>query len=120
MRDAMRDNPGRIGFTELGTAATIDLTQAFGGLPTRNFLAGAFEGVDNEGGVFESVLPASARVTAEHRAGEIGLRRRERQVVEPAPGVPVVDRRPLALQPGREHDTAAPRRCGRTPPTCRW
>ncbi len=43
MRDAMQDHPGRKSFTELGTAATIDLTQAFGGLPTRNFQQGQFE-----------------------------------------------------------------------------
>lgn len=43
MRAAMQDDPGRVSFTELGTAATIDLTQAFGALPTRNFLQGQFE-----------------------------------------------------------------------------
>jgi aldehyde:ferredoxin oxidoreductase len=43
MRAAMKDNEGRKSFTELGTAATIDMTQAFGGLPTRNFLEGQFE-----------------------------------------------------------------------------
>ena len=43
MREDMSDHPGRKSFTELGTAATIDLTQAFGGLPTRNFLQGQFE-----------------------------------------------------------------------------
>ena len=43
MRAAMQDHPGRKAFTDLGTAATIDFTQAFGGLPTRNFLAGQFE-----------------------------------------------------------------------------
>jgi aldehyde:ferredoxin oxidoreductase len=50
MRADMQDNPGRIGFTELGTAATIDLTQAFGGLPTRNFLQGQFEHYENLSG----------------------------------------------------------------------
>jgi aldehyde:ferredoxin oxidoreductase len=43
IRAAMQDHPGRKAFTDLGTAATIDFTQAFGGLPTRNFLAGQFE-----------------------------------------------------------------------------
>ena len=43
MRDAMQDSPGRASFAELGTAATIDMTQAFGGLPTRNFQAGQFD-----------------------------------------------------------------------------
>ncbi len=43
MRGAMQDNPGRASFAELGTAATIDMTQAFGGLPTRNFQEGQFD-----------------------------------------------------------------------------
>jgi aldehyde:ferredoxin oxidoreductase len=43
MRAAMQNHPGRQSFAELGTAATIDLTQAFGGLPTRNFQQGQFE-----------------------------------------------------------------------------
>jgi aldehyde:ferredoxin oxidoreductase len=46
----MQDDPGRVAFTELGTAATIDLTQAFGGLPTRNFLQGQFEHYENLSG----------------------------------------------------------------------
>jgi aldehyde:ferredoxin oxidoreductase len=50
MRDAMQDNPGRKSFTELGTAATIDMTQAFGGLPTRNFQQGQFEDYENLNG----------------------------------------------------------------------
>jgi aldehyde:ferredoxin oxidoreductase len=50
MRAAMKDNPGRKSFAELGTAATIDLTQAFGGLPTRNFLQGQFEEYENLNG----------------------------------------------------------------------
>ncbi|MCA9213083.1 MAG: aldehyde ferredoxin oxidoreductase family protein [Planctomycetales bacterium] len=50
MRHAMKDNPGRMSFTELGTAATIDMTQAFGGLPTRNFQQGQFEGYENLNG----------------------------------------------------------------------
>ncbi len=50
MRHSMKDNPGRMSFTELGTAATIDMTQAFGGLPTRNFQQGQFEGYENLNG----------------------------------------------------------------------
>ena len=50
MRDVMQDNPVRKSFAELGTAATIDMTQAFGGLPTRNFLAGQFEEYENLNG----------------------------------------------------------------------
>ena len=50
MRAARQDHPGRMAFTELGTAATIDMTQAFGGLPTRNFLAGQFEHYENLSG----------------------------------------------------------------------
>jgi aldehyde:ferredoxin oxidoreductase len=46
----MKDHPGRRSFAELGTAATIDLTQAFGGLPTRNFLQGQFEDYENLNG----------------------------------------------------------------------
>ena len=50
MRASMQDNPGRKSFTELGTAATIDMTQAFGGLPTRNFLEGQFDQFENLNG----------------------------------------------------------------------
>ena len=50
MRAAMKDNPGRKAFSELGTAATIDMTQAFGGLPTRNFQEGQFEQFENLNG----------------------------------------------------------------------
>ncbi len=50
MRDAMQDSPGRKSFSELGTAATIDMTQAFGGLPTRNFQQGQFEEYENLNG----------------------------------------------------------------------
>jgi aldehyde:ferredoxin oxidoreductase len=50
MRASMQDNPGRKSFTEVGTAATIDLTQSFGGLPTRNFLQGQFEDYENLNG----------------------------------------------------------------------
>ncbi len=50
MRAGMQDNPGRKSFAELGTAATIDMTQAFGGLPTRNFQQGQFEEYENLNG----------------------------------------------------------------------
>ncbi len=50
MRETMQDNPGRKSFTELGTAATIDMTQAFGGLPTNNFQAGQFDEYENLNG----------------------------------------------------------------------
>lgn len=50
MRDVMKDSPGRKAFSELGTAATIDMTQAFGGLPTRNFKQGQFEEYENLNG----------------------------------------------------------------------
>ncbi len=50
MRAAMKYSPGRKSFAELGTAATIDLTQAFGGLPTRNFQQGQFELAENLNG----------------------------------------------------------------------
>ena len=46
----MQDSPGRKSFGELGTAATIDMTQAFGGLPTRNFQEGQFEEYENLNG----------------------------------------------------------------------
>jgi aldehyde:ferredoxin oxidoreductase len=51
MRGEMQDNPGRKSFGEFGTAAVIDLTQAFGGLPTRNFAEGQFEEFENLNGV---------------------------------------------------------------------
>jgi aldehyde:ferredoxin oxidoreductase len=50
MRKKMAVSPGRQGMTELGTAATIDLTNAFGGCPTRNFEAGQFEQAENLNG----------------------------------------------------------------------
>ena len=50
MRSKLKDNPGRKAFTDLGTAATIDMTQAFGALPTRNFLEGQFEHYENLNG----------------------------------------------------------------------
>lgn len=50
MRAAMADHPGRKSFTDLGTAATIDMTNAFGGLPTRNFQQGQFEEYENLNG----------------------------------------------------------------------
>ena len=50
MRESMKDHPGRHAFTELGTASTIDMTQSFGGLPTRNFQQGQFEEYENLNG----------------------------------------------------------------------
>jgi len=50
MQATMRNNPGREGFTDQGTAATIDLTQSFGGLPTRNFQQGQFDEYENLNG----------------------------------------------------------------------
>ena len=50
MRADMKDSPGRKSFGEYGTAATMDMTQAFGGLPTRNFLEGQFEDFENLNG----------------------------------------------------------------------
>ena len=43
---ALRDNRGRQEMTKLGTNAMIDAMQEFGGLPTRNFHAVQFEGVE--------------------------------------------------------------------------
>lgn len=50
MRAQMKDSPGRRSFAELGTAATIDMTQAFGGLPTNNFQKGQFDEYENLNG----------------------------------------------------------------------
>src|SRR5437899_10069813 len=50
LRKHLADAPGRQGMTELGTAATIDLTNAFGGCPTRNFETGQFEHAENING----------------------------------------------------------------------
>lgn len=50
MRKKLADSPGRQGMTELGTAATIDLTNAFSGCPTRNFESGHFEDAENING----------------------------------------------------------------------
>jgi aldehyde:ferredoxin oxidoreductase len=44
-------NPGKKAFNDFGTAATIDMTQSFGGLPTRNFQEGQFEEFENLNGV---------------------------------------------------------------------
>lgn len=43
MRATMKANPGYEAFGDQGTAATIDLTNLHGGLPTRNFQEGQFE-----------------------------------------------------------------------------
>jgi aldehyde:ferredoxin oxidoreductase len=50
MRKHLEAAPGRKGMTELGTAQTIDLTNAFGGCPTRNFETGQFEEAENLNG----------------------------------------------------------------------
>src|SRR5262249_44020513 len=50
MRKRMAASPGRQGLTDLGTASTIDLTNAFGGCPTRNFESGQFEHAENING----------------------------------------------------------------------
>ncbi len=50
MNEQMADNPGRKSFSEQGTAAVIDLTNAYGGLPTRNFQQGQFEYAENLNG----------------------------------------------------------------------
>ena len=50
MRATMKDDPTRQAFADQGTAATIDLTQSFGGLPTRNFQEGQFEDFENLNG----------------------------------------------------------------------
>ena len=50
MRATMEANPGYEAFGDQGTAATIDLTNSFGGLPTRNFESGQFEEAENLNG----------------------------------------------------------------------
>ena len=50
MRSRLAKSEARQGLTELGTASTIDLTNAFGGCPTRNFETGQFEQAENING----------------------------------------------------------------------
>jgi aldehyde:ferredoxin oxidoreductase len=50
LRKHLAGAAGTKGMTELGTAATIDLTNAFGGCPTRNFETGQFEQAENLNG----------------------------------------------------------------------
>jgi aldehyde:ferredoxin oxidoreductase len=50
LRKKLDKAPGRQGMTEYGTAQTIDLTNAFGGCPTRNFETGQFEHAENING----------------------------------------------------------------------
>jgi aldehyde:ferredoxin oxidoreductase len=50
LRAKLAAAPGRQGMTEFGTASVIDLTNAFGGCPTRNFETGQFEHADNING----------------------------------------------------------------------
>jgi aldehyde:ferredoxin oxidoreductase len=51
MQVKLAASPGRQGLTELGTIPTIDLTNEFGGLPTRNFREGQFEHAEDLDGV---------------------------------------------------------------------
>ncbi len=50
MNASMANSPGRKSLAQFGTAATIDMTQHFGGLPTRNFQQGQFEQAENLNG----------------------------------------------------------------------
>jgi aldehyde:ferredoxin oxidoreductase len=51
MQAVMADHPTRKSFAEFGTPSTIDMTQTFGGLPTRNFQQGQFEHYENLNGL---------------------------------------------------------------------
>jgi aldehyde:ferredoxin oxidoreductase len=51
MRKVMGENPGSKAFSDFGTAATIDMTQTFGALPTRNFQEGQFVDYEKLNGV---------------------------------------------------------------------
>ena len=46
----MSNSEDRKGMSALGTAPTMDMTNAFGALPTRNFKEGTFEGTENLNG----------------------------------------------------------------------
>ena len=61
LRQKSDDHPGRKGLSEFGTAPTMDLTNMFGALPTRNFLQGQFEHVDklNGTGIADTRLVAN-------------------------------------------------------------
>ncbi len=50
IRGEMQANPTRKMFSDLGTPATMDFTQAHGGLPAYNFRQGQFEHFDNLNG----------------------------------------------------------------------
>jgi aldehyde:ferredoxin oxidoreductase len=50
MTAAITGNPARKSLSDYGTAATIDMTQAFGGLPTNNFQKGQFDEFENLNG----------------------------------------------------------------------
>jgi aldehyde:ferredoxin oxidoreductase len=50
MRKKLAESPSRKAMTDLGTAQTIDMTNAFGGCPTRNFESGQFEHAENING----------------------------------------------------------------------
>jgi hypothetical protein len=64
MRGEMQDHPGRKAFAELGTAATIDMTNAFGGLPTRNFQQGQFDEAESVTRKAHDLQPASQYAAA--------------------------------------------------------
>ncbi|MFV2068493.1 MAG: aldehyde ferredoxin oxidoreductase C-terminal domain-containing protein [Pirellulales bacterium] len=46
----MQDNPRRQALSDYGTAATIDMTQAFGALPAKNFQQGQFDAYEKLNG----------------------------------------------------------------------
>jgi len=50
MSATIAGNPARASFSDYGTAATIDMTQSFGGLPTNNFQKGQFDEFENLNG----------------------------------------------------------------------
>jgi len=50
MQRKLAESEGRKGMTELGTIQTIDLTNEFGGCPTRNFTDGQFEAAEQLNG----------------------------------------------------------------------
>ena len=62
--ERMARSTGRKELTEYGTNAMIDVMQNFGGLPTRNFQAVQFDGVDN-------INPAA--MTAPNERGHVNL-----------------------------------------------
>lgn len=66
---ALREHPATSKrFPELGTAATLDLVNKLGGLPTRNFSVGRFEQADNLSGSYlrELILERGGEGTTTH------------------------------------------------------